>query len=162
MHQIEGNLQAKGLRVLMAASRFNQLVTERLIEGAHKTLLRCGVAEDDITLAQTPGALELPQALLAAANTNRYHALIALGAVIKGETPHFDYVCSTAFAGFNQVSQHSGMALGIGLLTTQTLEQALDRVGGKHGHKGEEAAYCALEMVSVIQGIQNNPAPRTS
>ncbi len=154
MQKIEGDMQAKGLRVLIAASRFNQLVTERLIEGAHQGLLRCGVAEEAITLVRTPGAMELPQAVLAAANTKRYDALVALGAVIKGETPHFDYVCSHAFAGFNHISQ-SGVALAIGLLTTHTLEQALDRVGGKHGHKGEEAAYCAIEMANLLKGIRS-------
>lgn len=140
------SISGKGLRIGIVASRFNSGITKKLLRGAEKTLRQKGVAAKDIRVVWVPGAFEIPIALQRLARSRRHHALIALGAVIRGETPHFDYVAGEAAHGIMQVSLREGISVAFGLLTTQNVKQALDRAGGRHGNKGEEAALVAIEM----------------
>lgn len=142
-------MQSNGLRVAVAVSRFNSFITERLLEGALEACKRHGVAEEAITIVKVPGAWELPTALDLLAKQQRFDCLIALGAVIRGDTPHFDYVAGQAASGAAQVMQKHAIPLAFGVLTTNTLEQAMDRAGGKAGNKGYEAALTALEMANL-------------
>ena len=150
MKIVEGSPVAKpGLRVGLVASRFNSLVVEALVSGARDALCRHGVKDDDITLLRVPGAWEIPWACRQLANTGKVDAIVALGAVVRGSTPHFDYVAGAAANGVSQVSQATGLVVTFGVLTTDTMEQALDRAGGKAGNKGADAALAALELVSL-------------
>lgn len=139
----------------IVASRFNRLVVDRLVDGALDVLRRHGVAPEAIKVVWVPGAWELPLAARQLARSGQSQAIVAVGAVIRGETPHFDYVASACSATLARVQVEMGVAIGFGLLTTETLEQALDRAGGKSGNKGADAALAALEMVCVLGQMQN-------
>ncbi len=147
---VKNNISGKGLKIGMVASRFNEAITESLVEGATRILQQKDVAKVDVVWV--PGAFEIPLALQKLAGTRRYHALIALGAVIRGETPHFDYVAGECSRGIMKVMLEQKIPIAFGILTTNTMNQALDRIGGKHGHKGEEAALVAIEMGNLIRG----------
>jgi 6,7-dimethyl-8-ribityllumazine synthase len=149
----EGSIDGRGRRVAIAASRFNRLVTDPLVAGAVSELRRHGVAEADIDLAWVPGAFELPLAAERLAATGRYAAVVAVGAVVRGSTPHFDHVAGQAAAGLAAVTRSTGVPVAFGVLTCDTMEQALDRAGGKAGNKGAEAAVCALEMAGLLEAI---------
>ena len=124
--------KSKGLRIGIVASRFNQGITKKLLDGATRTLKKCAIEEGDIKIDWVPGAFEIPLALQRLARTEKYHALIALGAVVRGETPHFDFVASEAARGVMQVSLHEGIPVAFGVLTTNNMTEALDRAGGRH------------------------------
>jgi 6,7-dimethyl-8-ribityllumazine synthase len=150
MKTLEGSPVAKpGLRVCLVASRFNALVVEPLVRGAEDALRRHGVKDDDITLVRVPGAWEIPWACRQVASAGKVDAIVALGAVVRGSTPHFDYVAGEVAKGVAQVSLSTGAVVTFGVLTTDTLEQALERAGGKAGNKGADAALAALELVSL-------------
>ena len=150
MKIVEGLPVAKpGLRVALVASRFNSLIVEPLVSGARDALCRHGVKDDDITLVRVPGAWEIPWACRQLASGGKVDAIVALGAVVRGSTPHFDYVAGEVAKGVSQVSQATGLIVTFGVLTTDTMDQALDRAGGKAGNKGADAALAALEMLSL-------------
>ncbi|WP_456342928.1 6,7-dimethyl-8-ribityllumazine synthase [Thermovibrio sp.] len=149
----EGNLEAKGLRFAIAVSRFNSFITERLLEGALDCLLRHGCSEEDIEVFKAPGAFELPLLAKRLAKMD-YDAVIVLGAVIRGETPHFDYVAAEVSKGVAAVSLETEKPVIFGVLTTDTVEQAIDRAGAKAGNKGWEAALAAIEMVNLLKGME--------
>jgi 6,7-dimethyl-8-ribityllumazine synthase len=154
MRELHTLLSGNGLRFAIVAARFNDLVTDRLVAGAADTLRRHGVAADDITLVRVPGAFELPLACRLVAESGRYDAVLALGAVVRGSTPHFDYVCSQTARGVLDASVANHLPVSFGVLTCDTMEQALDRAGGKAGNKGAEAALAALEMCAVGRALK--------
>lgn len=149
----EGHLHGTGRRFALAASRFNQLITEPLVAGARDELRRHGVAAAAIDLAWVPGSFELPLAVSRLAQTGRYAGIVALGAVIRGDTAHFDYVAGQAASGLAAVATTTGVPVAFGVLTTDTLEQALNRAGGKAGNKGAEAARTVLELAGLLEQI---------
>jgi 6,7-dimethyl-8-ribityllumazine synthase len=149
----QGEPNGSGRRIAVAASRFNRLVTDPLVAGAVEELRRHGVASDDIDLAWVPGAFELPLAAERLAASGRYAAVVAIGAVVRGATPHFDHVAGQAAAGLAAATRATGVPIAFGVLTCDTMEQALDRAGGKAGNKGGEAAICALEMAGLLEAI---------
>jgi 6,7-dimethyl-8-ribityllumazine synthase len=149
-----GRLDGAGRRIALVASRFNQLVTDLLAAGASEELRRNGVDPAAIDVAWVPGSFELPTAAAKLARTGRYAGIVALGAVIRGDTPHFDYVAGEAAGGLAAVARETGVPVGFGVLTTETLEQALDRAGGKAGNKGAEAARTVLEMAALLEEIE--------
>ena len=149
----EGEISGRGRRIAVVVSRFNDVVTSRLLEGALAALRRHGVADDDLEVAWTPGAFEVPLAAKKLATSGAVDAVVCLGAVIRGETAHFDLIAAQAASGVQQVALESGVPCVFGVLTTETLDQALDRAGGKHGNKGWEAAMAALEMASVLESL---------
>ncbi|HEU0119751.1 MAG TPA: 6,7-dimethyl-8-ribityllumazine synthase [Bryobacteraceae bacterium] len=152
--EIEGALQGEGLRVAVAVARFNSFITDRLLGGALDGLRRHGVAESDVTVVRVPGSWELPVTVKALAESGKYDAIICLGAVIRGETPHFDYVAGEAAKGIGQAMLSTGIPVAFGVLTTNTLEQAIDRAGAKSGNKGFDAAATVIEMASVLRQIR--------
>ena len=147
---IEGDLQGQGLKVAIVASRFNGFITDRLVEGALDALRRHGVQEKDITLVKVPGSFELPLAVRRA-SAGKVDAVIALGALIRGGTPHFDYLSAEVTKGIAQVTLDSGVPVSFGVLTTDTLEQAIERAGTKAGNKGFEAALSAIDMAKLLR-----------
>ena len=147
-------LSDQGVRIGIVLARFNEAVTSRLLEGALTALREGGVADDAIEVATVPGAFELPLAAQRLAVTGRYAALIALGAVVRGETPHFDFVAGEAASGLGRTALLHDLPIAFGLLTTDTMEQALERAGGTHGNKGYDAAMTALEMAGLLHAIQ--------
>ncbi len=151
---IEGSLQGTSCRVCVIVSRFNSLVTERLLEGALDALDRSGVPSEMIHVVRTPGSFEIPGVAKHVVAQGRYDGIIALGAVVRGETPHFDYVSAEAVKGIAQVSMTSSIPIIMGILTTDTLEQALDRAGAKAGNKGFEAGRNLVEMVNLYGALQ--------
>jgi 6,7-dimethyl-8-ribityllumazine synthase len=151
---IEGTLAGAGLRVAIVASRFNDLIVERLVTGALEGLRRVGVDENDVTVLRTPGAFEIPQVARVAAQGGQYDAVICLGAVIKGGTPHFEYVCSGVTSGLTSVAKDADVPVIFGVLTCDTVEQALDRAGVKAGNKGTDAALAAVEMATLMQKLK--------
>jgi len=152
----EGRLVAPdNLKIGIAVSRFNELVTERLLEGALWAFKRHGGLEANIEIVRVPGAFELPLAAQAMAQTNRFAAILCLGAVIRGATTHYDYVCSAATSGIQTVGLQSGLPVVFGVLTTDTLEQAFERAGSKAGNKGAEAMDVALEMSDLLRQIKS-------
>ncbi|MDF2178020.1 6,7-dimethyl-8-ribityllumazine synthase [Aliiglaciecola sp. CAU 1673] len=154
MNIIEGNLRATGKKFALVVSRFNSFVVESLVDGALDTLERVGeVNEQDITLVRVPGAYELPLAAKKLAEKGQFDAIIALGAVIRGGTPHFDFVAGECNKGLAQVSLEFGVPVSFGVITTDNIEQAIERSGTKAGNKGAEAAMGALEMVNVVDQI---------
>ena len=155
---IEGDLNARGLKFAILVSRFNSFVTERLLGGALDALSRSGCDLADVDVVRVPGSWELPVAAAEIARQKRHDALIALGTVIRGETPHFDYVAAEAAKGLGQVQMQSGMPIAFGVLTTNTLEQAVDRAGAKSGNKGFDAAMTAIEMANLMRKLRG-PAP---
>jgi 6,7-dimethyl-8-ribityllumazine synthase len=149
MRVFEGNFQGKDLKIAIVAGRFNEFITSKLIGGAKDALIRHGVSEDNIDLAWVPGAFEMP--LVAQKFVKKdYDAVITLGAVIRGSTPHFDYVCSEVSKGVASVSLESGKPVIFGVLTTNTIEEAIERAGTKAGNKGFEAGMGAIEMVNLL------------
>ncbi|OHB84747.1 MAG: 6,7-dimethyl-8-ribityllumazine synthase [Planctomycetes bacterium RIFCSPHIGHO2_02_FULL_38_41] len=151
-----GNLIGTGKTFGIVVSRFNNFITKRLLDGSIDGLTRHGVREDDIDVFWVPGSYEIPSAALKIAQSNKYNAVICLGAVIRGETPHFDYVASESAKGVTQVGLTTGIPVIYGIITTDTLEQAIDRAGAKTGNKGTEAALSAIEMVNLFDQIQTN------
>jgi 6,7-dimethyl-8-ribityllumazine synthase len=149
MSELEGSLDGAGLRVCVVVARWNSFVTAKLLEGALAGLKQRGVAESDTTTAWVPGAFEVPTAAKWAACSGRFDAVICLGAVIRGETAHFEYVAGGAAEGIAAVSRETGVPVIFGVLTVDSVEQAMDRAGGKEGHKGDEAAQAAIEMANL-------------
>lgn len=149
----EGQLDAKGQKVGIIVSRFNSFISERLLEGAVDALVRHGADEKDIHVARVPGAFEIPLAAKKMAASRKYDAIIALGAVIRGSTPHFDYVSSEVTKGVASVSLDSGVPVAFGVLTTDSIEQAVERAGTKAGNKGFEAAVTAIETVNLLKAL---------
>lgn len=154
MRIVEGSLVATGMKVALCVGRFNELVTERLEAGAIKALRRHGVAEADLHVYRCAGAFELGPLTQRVAQTGRYDAVIALGAVIRGGTPHFEHVAGACTASLREVAMSARCAVAFGLLTCDTMEQAIDRAGGKAGNKGEEAALAAIEQASIFRAIE--------
>jgi 6,7-dimethyl-8-ribityllumazine synthase len=153
MAEISGSPVGAGRRVAVVVSRFNESVTRALVDGALDALVRHGVSFDDIDIIWVPGAWELPLAARHAMASDRYEAIVALGAVIRGDTPHFDFVAGEASRGLADASRDSEIPLGFGLLTCDTMEQALARCGGEHGNKGWDAALAALEMADLMSQL---------
>jgi 6,7-dimethyl-8-ribityllumazine synthase len=149
----QGGLDARGLRVALVVSRFNDLVTERLLAGAVDCLTRHGGGEDERTIVRVPGSWELPLAAKRAAASGKFDAVVALGALIRGETPHFDVLAAAVSKGLAQVALSEGVPVIFGVLTTDTVEQALDRAGSKAGNKGWDAALSAIEMVHLFRDM---------
>ena len=150
---IEGKLVADGIKVGIVASRFNEFIVSKLIGGALDGLLRHDVKEEDITLAWVPGAFELPLAAQKMANTGKYDAVICLGAVIRGATSHYDLVCNEAAKGVAQVGLQTGVPIMFGVVTTENIEQAIERAGTKAGNKGYDCALSALETVNLFRAL---------
>ncbi len=155
VRQIEGELSARGMRFGIVAAQFNELIVERLLEAAVRTLRKHGADTADITVVRVPGAFELPVVAGRLAATQSYDALIALACVIRGATPHFDYVAGEAASGLGAVARQHDVAVGFGVLTVDTIEQALERAGTKAGNKGVDAALAAIETASVLRAIRN-------
>ncbi len=149
---LEGDLQGQGLKVAIVASRFNSFITDRLVEGAVDALRRHGVEEKDISLVKVPGSFELPLAVRRA-SAGKVDAVVALGALIRGGTPHFDYLSAEVTKGIAQVSLETGVPVAFGVLTTDTVEQAIERAGTKAGNKGFEAALSAIEMAKLLKKL---------
>jgi 6,7-dimethyl-8-ribityllumazine synthase len=150
---IEGELLARDLRFALVLSRFNGFVVEPLLRGALDALKRHGATDKQIEIVRVPGAFDIPIVARKLALSRRYEALIALGAVIRGETPHFDYVAGECASGLARIALESGVPIAFGVLTTDTAEQAVDRAGGKAGNKGADAALTALEMANLLRRL---------
>lgn len=153
MKIIEGNLIAQGSKFAIVNGRFNSLITKQLLEGALDGLQRHGVETDDVSVLWVPGAFEIPLIAQKAAESGKYDAVLCLGAVIRGSTPHFDYVCSEVSKGVASASMKTGVPIIFGVLTTDTIEQAVERAGTKAGNKGFDAALTAIEMVNLVKEI---------
>lgn len=153
MNVLEGRLAGEGLKIALVVGRFNSFITERLLEGAVDCLQRHGVADTGLTLVRVPGAWEIPLVAKKLAQAGAHDAIICLGAVIRGSTPHFDYVAAEVSKGIAQVSLESGIPILFGILTTDTLEQAVERAGSKAGNKGYAAAEAALEMANLLKDM---------
>lgn len=158
---IEGHLTATGIKTALVVSRFNSFITERLLEGALDALVRHGASSDDQTVVRVPGAWEIPLVAKRLVDSGAYDAVIAIGAVIRGSTPHFDMVASEVSKGVAQASLQSGVPVAFGVLTTDTIEQAIERAGTKAGNKGAEAAMAAVEMVQILRQIPHASGPGT-
>ncbi len=154
MNVIAGKLDATGMRVAIVVGRFNDFVAQRLLEGSVDALVRHGAAEDDITVVWVPGSFEIPLAAQEIADQARVDAIVCLGVVIRGETPHFDFVAGEASRGVGGIGMRARIPTAFGIVTTETLEQAIDRAGGKHGNKGADAALAAVEMVSLLRTLR--------
>jgi 6,7-dimethyl-8-ribityllumazine synthase len=159
MAEFRGSLTGQGRRFAVVASRFNEAITTRLVDGALAALVEHGASEGDVDLVWVPGAWELPGAARRLLATDRYHGLVAVGAVIRGETAHFDYIAGEASRGLAQVSAEFDLPIGFGVLTCETEEQAEERAGGAHGNKGRDAALAALEMVDLFDRLDASDAP---
>jgi 6,7-dimethyl-8-ribityllumazine synthase len=153
----EGRFDAKGRRVALVASRFNEFFTRELLAGAQDCLRRHGVPDDDVDVAWVPGSFEIPFAARRLAATGRYGAVVCLGCLIQGDTPHFQYIAAEVSKGIAQVSLDSGVPVIFGVITAETLEQAMERAGTKAGNKGFDAAATALEMIDLCQAIDAQP-----
>ena len=153
---IEGNLDSKGMKFAIVVSRFNSFVTDKLLEGALGALRRTGASDDDIEIVRAPGAWELPFIVKTLAEQKRHDAVIALGAVIRGDTPHFDYVAGECARHLSEIPLQTGVPVAFGVLTTNTVEQAIDRAGAKAGNKGFDAALSAIEMVDVARRLRTS------
>jgi 6,7-dimethyl-8-ribityllumazine synthase len=152
---VEGDFNARGMRFGIVASRFNDFIVDRLIAGALDMLTKHGASPSDIEIVRVPGAFEMPLALKKLAAGRRYHALLALGCVIRGATPHFDYVAGEATRGIGAVSLEHEIPIGFGLLTVETIEQAIERAGTKAGNKGADAALAAVQMASTLKQLEH-------
>ena len=153
---IEAGLVAKGKRFGIIASRFNDFITDRLVGGAIDALTRSGADDADIDLVKVPGAFEIPMVAQRMARSNKYHAIVCLGAVIRGATPHFDYVCAEASKGIAQVSMETQVPVIFGIVTTDSIEQAIERAGTKAGNKGWSAAVSAIEMANLMEAVDKD------
>lgn len=156
MPMIEGTLNAQGLRIAIVTARFNDFITSRLLEGANESLRRHGIREADVTEVWVPGAFELPLTAQTLAETGDYDAVICLGAVIRGATTHYDYVCNEAAKGIAAAGLKTGIPVIFGVITTETIEQAIERAGTKAGNKGWDAGMAAIEMSTLMQRINRN------
>ncbi len=150
---IEGKLDAKGLRIGLLVSRFNSFISDRLVEGAIDALLRHGAEKEDINIVRVPGAFEIPPAAKRMAGSGRFDAIVCLGAVIRGATPHFDYVSAEVSKGVASISMDAGIPVAFGVLTTDSIEQAIERAGSKAGNKGFDAAMTAVEMANLYKAL---------
>lgn len=153
MKEIKGKLEAKGLKFVVVVSRFNEMITGRLLDGCLDALNRLGANQDDISIVRVPGSFELPQTALKLAKTGRYDAIICLGALIRGATPHFEYLSAEVTKGIAQVALETGVAMTYGVITADTIEQAIERAGTKSGNKGFDAAMSAVELAQVFKQI---------
>ncbi len=153
MRTLEGNVIGNGIKVGIVAARFNEFIVSRLIGGAEDALVRHGVDTDDVDLAWVPGAFEIPVVAQKMASSGKYDAVICLGAVIKGSTSHYDYVCAEVSKGIAAVGLNTGLPVMFGVLTTDNIEQAIERAGTKAGNKGYDAACSAIEMVNLMKNI---------
>ncbi|MBF0271167.1 MAG: 6,7-dimethyl-8-ribityllumazine synthase [Magnetococcales bacterium] len=153
LNTLEGHFDAHGCRFAIVVARFNSFITERLLEGAVDGLVRHGAPREAITVLRVPGAFEIPMAAQKVARSGRFDGVLCLGAVIRGSTPHFDYVSAEVSKGVASVSLESGIPVGFGVLTTDTLEQAIERAGSKAGNKGWETALSVIEMVNLFKRI---------
>lgn len=151
--QLEGNLTAENLRFCIIVSRFNDFITNKMLDGALDVLIRHGADHASITIARVPGSFEIPLAAQKAAQSQKYDAVICLGALIRGATPHFDYISAEVTKGIAQVSLDTGVPLSYGIVTTDTLEQAIERAGTKAGNKGADAALSAMEQTNLYQAF---------
>lgn len=151
MKILEGKLLAEGMKIGIVAARFNEFIVSRLLGGAEDALLRHGANGDDITAVWVPGAFEIPTAALKMAQSGKYDAVICLGAVIRGSTSHYDYVCSEVSKGVAQIALQTGVPTLFGVVTTENIEQAIERAGTKAGNKGYDAAMAAIEMVNLTR-----------
>lgn len=150
---LEGNLLGKGLKFGVVVTRFNEFITRKLLDGAQDALLRHGVGEDDIDVAWVPGSFEIPLAAQKLAQSNRYDAVICLGAVVRGATPHFEYIAAEVTKGMAKVALENGLPVTNGVITADTLEQSIERAGTKAGNKGFDAAVDAIEMANLLKNI---------
>jgi 6,7-dimethyl-8-ribityllumazine synthase len=150
---VNGDLVARDLRFAIVASRFNDMIVDSLVRGAVDALLRHGASEKQVELIRVPGAFDLPFVVRRVAASKRYDAVVALGAVIRGATPHFDYVAGQCAAGLARVAEETGVPVAFGVLTTETIEQAIERAGTKAGNKGADAALCALELANLLRRL---------
>lgn len=155
MKMYEGKLVSEGIKIGIVAARFNEFITSKLLSGALDSLKRENVKEEDIEVAWVPGAFEIPLIASKMAKSDKYDAVICLGAVIRGSTSHYDYVCSEVSKGIAQISLSEGKPVMFGVLTTDTIEQAIERAGTKAGNKGAECAQGAIEMVNLIRSIES-------
>ena len=153
MNKIEGKLVAEGIKIGIVAARFNEFIVSKLVSGAMDGLLRHDVKEEDVTLAWVPGAFEIPVVAKKMAESGKYDAVICLGAVIRGATSHYDYVCNEVSKGIAQVSLQSGIPVMFGVVTTENIEQAIERAGTKAGNKGYDCALGAIEMVNLMKQL---------
>ena len=153
MKRIEGELQAEGLKFAIIVSRFNEFITGKLLEGAIDALIRHGAVEKNIDVIKVPGSFELPLVAKKAAQKKSYDAIICLGTIIRGATPHFDYVAAEASKGIATASMDTGVPIAFGVLTTDTIEQAIERAGTKSGNKGWDAAMVAIEMAQLLKKL---------
>lgn len=150
---IEGSLQGKGHKIGIIVARFNSFISEKLLEGAMDTLVRSGVEADDIDVARVPGAFEIPLVTQKMAKSGKYDAVICIGVVIRGATPHFDYVAGEVAKGSAQVMLETGVPVLFGVLTTESIEQAIERAGTKAGNKGSDVAVAAVEMINLMENL---------
>lgn len=151
MKTLEGKLTAKKMKIAIVVARFNEFITSKLLSGCIDCLIRHEAADEDLTVAWVPGAFEIPMAAKKLAESGKYDAVICLGAVIRGATPHFDYVCAEASKGIAQVSMQTGVPVAFGVLTTENIQQAVERAGTKAGNKGVDCAMTAMEMVNLFK-----------
>lgn len=150
---IEGNLVAQGQRFGLVVSRWNSFITDKMLEGARDTLSRHGASPEDITIARVPGTWELPVAVRQMAETKRFDALVAIGCLIRGATPHFDYLAKEVTSGLGRIATETGIPVTYGVITVENLEQAVERAGTKAGNKGSEAAAAAIEMANLLKSL---------
>ena len=151
MKTLEGKLTAKNMKIAIVVARFNEFITSKLLSGCIDCLIRHEAADEDLSVAWVPGAFEIPMAAKKLAESGKYDAVICLGAVIRGATPHFDYVCAEASKGIAQVSMQTGVPVAFGVLTTENIQQAVERAGTKAGNKGVDCAMTAMEMVNLFK-----------
>lgn len=159
--ELQGDLTAAKLRFAVVVSRFNAFITERLLQGALDGLRRAGTSDREITVVRVPGAFEIPVAAKHLAESGQYDAVLCLGTIIRGETPHFEYISAEASKGIAAAAMESGVPVSFGILTVENLEQAVDRAGLKSGNKGFEAAMTAVEMANLVRKIQESSRPRS-
>ncbi|HWP91389.1 MAG TPA: 6,7-dimethyl-8-ribityllumazine synthase [Thermodesulfobacteriota bacterium] len=152
----EGKLDAKGLKFAIVVSRFNSFITDRMVEGALDVLVRHGASQSDIDIIKVPGSFEIPLGVKTAAGSKKYDAVVAVGAIIRGETPHFDYLSSEVTKELSGIGLEFGVPVACGVITTETLEQAIERAGSKAGNRGGEAAFSAIEMVNLLKALSRN------
>jgi 6,7-dimethyl-8-ribityllumazine synthase len=153
--QLAGNVNANGLKIAIIVSRFNADITEALLDGAIQALQEHGLNDDDLTVIHVPGALEIPTIASAMAQSAEYDGLVCLGCVIKGDTAHFEHVCRVAMDSIGHIAECGDIAIANGILTVDTHEQAIERIGGAHGHKGAEAALTAVEIATILKILEN-------
>ena len=161
MNTYQSSEDASGLRFAVVVSRFNESISVKLLDACSAELIRCGARREDIDVAWVPGAFEIPIAARALASSGRYDALVTLGSVIRGGTPHFDYVCRGVADGLREVMRDTALPVGFGVLTTDDADQAFARAGGEKGNKGEEAARAAIEMARLMTRLRKPPEERT-